>query len=206
MGRSNRAQGSLGGSLSALRALALTYIYARNGVANILPGRCQFSSAVCALQGEGKQSFALNKIEEEVMKTNGKYSLLAGLALLITCFVAANANAQAFKGEFTLTSQAQWGLATLPAGSYEIVMDSAVNGATVKLFRGKDAVALIPAQAHDNAKGENASLTIVRGYVRELKIPQAGVDLQYGVHRSKPMTAPEEREIAQIVPVATTGK
>jgi len=129
---------------------------------------------------------------------------LAGLALLATCF-ATTANAQTVEGKFTLTSEAQWGQAVLPAGVYTIHMDDAGASQLLRVSRGTKAVAMILAQSRDPSSKGEASLTIVNGVVRAFDLPEAGIEYRYSSHRFRPMTAPEEREISEVIPVVTTG-
>jgi len=129
-----------------------------------------------------------------------------GLALLATCFNAGNANAQAVQGKFTLTFAARWGQVILPAGDYSFSMDSVGKPCPITLYRGRNGVAVILAQSQDRKDSGRAELTVVRGTVRSLSLPEMGVIFQYAPQRHKYLTAPEEREIAQIVPVVTTGK
>jgi len=129
-----------------------------------------------------------------------------GLALLAICFNAGNANAQAVQGKFTLTFAARWGQVILPAGDYSFSMDSVGNPCPITLYRGKNGVSVILAQAQDKKDSGRAELTVVRGTVRTLSLPELGVVFQYAPQHHKYLTAPDEREIAQIVPVVTTGK
>jgi len=129
-----------------------------------------------------------------------------GLALLAACLNAGNASAQVFQGKFTLPSETRWGRSTLPAGDYSFTLDSVDTACTLRLYRERRGVALILAQAQDKNYSGPAELTVVRGTVRALNLPKIGIVLQYAPHYPKHLTAPEEREIAQIVPVVATGK
>jgi len=129
-----------------------------------------------------------------------------GLALLAACFNAGNSSAQAFQGKFTLPFEARWGQATLPAGDYSFTLDGVGPMCMLHLYRGRNGVGMILAQAYDKAHSGRAKLTVVRGTARSLSLPEIGVVFQYAPQHRKYLTAPEEREIAQIVPVATTGK
>ncbi len=137
---------------------------------------------------------------------NSKLLRLLGLALLAVCFNAGHASAQVFQGKFTLPFEARWGQAILPAGDYSFRLDSVDPACLVQVYRGNRVVAMLLAQANTQADSGRAQLTVVRGAVRTLSLPSIGVVLQYAPHHFKHLTAPEERELAQIVPVATTGK
>jgi hypothetical protein len=129
-----------------------------------------------------------------------------GLVLLTVCFNAGHASAQMFQGKFTLPFAARWGQATLPAGDYSFRVDGADPGCLAQVYRGNRVVAMLLAQAYTQVNSGRAQLTIVRGSMRTLSLPSIGVVLQYAPYHFKHLTAPEEREIAQIVPVTSTAK
>jgi len=129
-----------------------------------------------------------------------------GLALLAACLNAGPASAQVFQGKFTLPSATRWGQATLPAGEYWFALDSASGTCALRLYRETKGVAVIMAQAQAKNDSGPAKLTVVRGTVRTLSLPEIGMAFQYAPHHPKHLTAPEERGIAEVVPVAVTGK
>ncbi|HME00900.1 MAG TPA: hypothetical protein VKM93_26765 [Terriglobia bacterium] len=131
---------------------------------------------------------------------------LLGLALLAACLNAGHASAQVFQGKFTLPFQARWGEAALPAGDYSFALDSTTGACTLRLYRQGKGVALIMAQGQSKNDSGTAALIVVRGTVRTLSLPKIGTVLQYAPHHGKRLAAPEERIIAQIVPVVSTGK
>ena len=128
-----------------------------------------------------------------------------GLALVAACFNAGFASAQAFQGKFTLPFTARWGQAVLPAGEYWLKLDDVRGTNMLQVYRENRGVALILAQAQNKADSGPAQLTIVRGTVRTLSLPQMGLTLEYAPQHPKHLTAPEERVIAQIVPVAASN-
>jgi hypothetical protein len=129
-----------------------------------------------------------------------------GLAVLAACLNPGRASAQVFQGKFTLPFAARWGQATLPAGDYSFTLDGASGVSMLRVYRGRSGVAMIMAQDQNQNYSGRAELTVVRGTVRTLNLPTIGVVLEYAPHHPKHLTAPEEREIAQVVPVAATGK
>jgi hypothetical protein len=131
---------------------------------------------------------------------------LSGLALLAACFVAGHANAQVFRGRFTLPFQARWGQATLPAGDYSFTLDSVGPTCTLHLYRGKNGVGMILAQSYDKSYSGHAVLTVEQGTVRTLRLPELGIVLQYMPQRPKHLTAPEEWQLAQFVPVVAAAR
>jgi hypothetical protein len=64
---------------------------------------------------------------------------------------------------------------------------------------------MIPAQSYDETSSGHAQLTVEQGTVRTLRLPEIGVVLQYAPQRPKHLTAPEERQLAQLVPVTAVG-
>jgi hypothetical protein len=140
----------------------------------------------------------------------------SGLALLALCFMAGHATAQVFEGKFTLPSPARWGGATLPAGDYSFTLNNVPTTCTLRLYRERDAVGLFSAQSLDESYSGHAELTVVRGTVTSLNLPDIGIVLKYAPQRigifikyaphPKGLTAPKEPELAQLVPVAAAGK
>jgi len=130
----------------------------------------------------------------------------SGLALLATCFVTGHANAQVAQGKFTLPFQARWGQATLPAGDYSFTLDSVDMKSRLCVFHERNIVDMIVAQSYDKASSGRAELTVEQGTVRSLRLPELGIILQYAPQRPKQLTAPEERQLAQLVPITAASK
>jgi hypothetical protein len=131
---------------------------------------------------------------------------LLGLALLAVCFNPGHASAQTLQGKFTLPFEARWGQATLPAGDYSFTLDSVRTNCALRIRRGDKNVAMVLATAHGENYSGQAELSVVGGTIRALNLPELGMVLEYAPQHPKYLTAPEEREIAQIVPVATKVK
>jgi hypothetical protein len=129
----------------------------------------------------------------------------SGLALLAACFVAGHANAQVFQGKFTLPFQARWGQATLPAGDYSFTLDSVDMKSRLRIFHDRNVVDMIVAQSYDTTDSGRAELTVEQGTVRSLRLPELGIILQYAPQRPKHLTAPEERQLAQLVRVTSAS-
>jgi hypothetical protein len=130
----------------------------------------------------------------------------AGLALLAACFVAGHANAQVFQGKFTPPFQARWGQVTLPAGDYSLTLDSVDMKSTLHVYRGQKGVGMILVQSYYKTDSGHAELTVEQGSVRSLRLPGLGIILQYAPQRPKHITAPEERQLAQLLPVTAVAK
>ncbi len=146
------------------------------------------------------------------MNSNRSYKMiwLVGVAVLAACFGAGQARAQEFAGKFTLPFETRWGQAALPAGDYSFRLNKAHSGAMIQLYQGKTSLGFVQAQAYDQSKPGSNALTVVRtkasNTVRELRLPEIGVVLIYSPGRAKPMTAEEERQIANSIPVTKAGK
>jgi len=131
---------------------------------------------------------------------------MLGLAMLAACFSAGHANAQMLQGKFTLPSETRWGQATLPAGDYSFTLASVSSDCPLLIQRGTTNVGMFFATVRDQNYSDHAELRIEKGTVRALNLPSLGMVFEYAPQHHKYLTAPEEREIAQIVPVATNGK
>ncbi len=143
------------------------------------------------------------------MNTNRISTLLRflGLALLTACINPMHASAQMLRGTFTLPTEVRWGQATLPAGDYTFTMESVNRTCPVVIYQGTNHVAMIYAVAQKESFSGPSQLTVVHGRVHTLSIAELGEVLQYTPKGGeKGLTAPEEREIAQYVPVSTAGK
>jgi hypothetical protein len=135
---------------------------------------------------------------------------LATVALLAICFNAGRANAQVVAGKFTLPFEAHWGPATLPPGDYSFTLDKATFDGMITLFRGANAVALISCQGGEDKTFGRSELVVVRNSagrsIRELHLAPIGMVLTYGSHKPRRDKAAEEREVAQVIPIISTGK
>lgn len=132
------------------------------------------------------------------------------VALFIALAAAGLASAQTAQGSFTLPFEARWGTATLPPGDYSFKLDKAQSAGSLQLFRGKDSVALIHSQSYSLESSGRSALTVVRSEsgntVRDLNLPEIGVVLHYAPHKPARSSAAAEREIAQKIPITTSGK
>ena len=115
------------------------------------------------------------------------------------------ASAQVFEGKFTLPSEVRWGLATLPAGQYSFTMDRANPVGLVRVYHGPRPVALILPQSFCDPNSQRSAMVVEAGIVRELSLPQIGVTLSFAAHKPAQRAAPQEKELAQIIPVTAVG-
>ena len=141
------------------------------------------------------------------MKTNQKLSIVSLLALgvLAAGFNAKPASAQELEGKFTLPSEVHWGLATLPAGDYSFKLDAANPKGLVGVCRGLQTVAFVSPLGYGDSESKRSVIVVEAGIVRKLSLPQIGRDLSFAAHKPAHRAAPQEEELAQIIPVTAVG-
>ena len=115
------------------------------------------------------------------------------------------ASAQSLEGKFTLPSEVHWGSATLPAGDYSFTLDQGNGEGLVRVSRGLEAVAMVQPLGYGDSKSKRSVIIVEAGIVRKLSLPQIGMDLSFAAHRPAHRAAPQEEELAQIIPVAAAG-
>jgi hypothetical protein len=145
--------------------------------------------------------------KEKFMKTHQKFTVLRLLVLgvLVAGFNAKPASAQAFQGKFTLPSATRWSYATLPAGDYSFTLDTDYRGSRVTIFRGTQAVARILSPVVNSLKSGRSEIVMESGTVREVNLPTIGVNLHYPTPNPGHRAAPQEPQLAQIIPAAKAG-
>ena len=142
------------------------------------------------------------------MKSIRNNTLLRTLALgvLASCLGAVVASAQPFRGTFSLPTAVRWGAATLQAGNYTLSSEGAKTGNMLQVIHGVKVVALVVPQSHNPAVAGPAMLVIDKGKggftVREIRLPSSGMVLYYAPVKPKHGTAAQEREIAELIPIA----
>ncbi len=141
------------------------------------------------------------------MKTHRKFTVLRllVLALLVAGFNAKPASAQDYKGRFTLLSATRWGNTKLPAGDYSFTADKSYDDGIVTVLRGTQSVAWIRAEGMSKIKSGRSEIVMQGGTVRELNLPTIGVSLHFSTPNPGRLAAPQEGELAQIIPVAKAG-
>jgi hypothetical protein len=86
---------------------------------------------------------------------------LFAAALLATSLFAGTANAQSFKGKFTLTHETHWGQAVLPAGDYLLSFDNHIsNLLVVRDAKSGRGVAYEPINNRQDSKAGGSALLI----------------------------------------------
>ena len=141
------------------------------------------------------------------MNTNRLYTVLRLLVLgaLVAGLNAVPASAQAFRGTFTLPSPARWGMATLPAGDYSFTLDHDYPGSVITVHRGTHPMALIPTRGVSYVKSGPSEMVLEGGAIRKVKLPQVGVVLDYPAPNPRHRAAPQEPQLAQLIPVTAAG-
>ena len=145
------------------------------------------------------------------MKSIRTNTLLRTLALgvLASCLGAVVANAQPFRGTFSLPAEVRWGTATLQAGDYTLSSEGARTGNILQVIQGRKVVAIVLPQSQNPAAAGRAELVIDKGAtgrtVREMRLPDIGVVFYFAPHKAKHGTAAEEREVAQLIPISVTA-
>lgn len=141
------------------------------------------------------------------METNRKLSVhwLLVMGVLVAGLNAKPASAQVLQGKFTLPSEARWGLATLPAGDYSFKLDRGSVQPLVAVYRGARCVALILPSGTRDTTSDRAEIVLQGGIVRELSLPQIRETVRFPAHNPRHRIAPEESQVAQIIPVAVAG-
>ena len=141
------------------------------------------------------------------MKTNRTFTVLRRLVLgaLVAGFNAKTASAQALQGKFTLNSATRWGMATLPAGDYSFTLDHDYAGSVVTIFRGMQGVARIQTPIVNSLKSGSSEMVVDNGTVRDVNLPQIGVNLHYPAHNAGHRAAPKQPEVAKIIQIVATG-
>jgi hypothetical protein len=130
------------------------------------------------------------------------------LAVLGICLTQAPANAQEFRGHFTLPEQVRWGLAVLPAGEYQLELNTIGVASVVEIRgQGKAVMAMAKFRQTDTASEPSALLLVRDGQtltVRTLHMAELGTDLFYGNPAESRMLA-QNRDTLR-VPVTINGK
>jgi hypothetical protein len=155
-----------------------------------------------------------NYEEETTMNSNIRKHLLKAVvvasALLATCLFGGSANAQSFKGKFTLPSETHWGQAVLPAGDYQLRFTQNSFGTEMLVIqnaKSRRIVAFEPVNIReDSTKGESALLITTRGHqriVHSLRIAELGQAFVYDRALAR---AAEEARQTQDVPVVVAQK
>lgn len=137
-----------------------------------------------------------------------------GLALVLAAVAVGvsgvRANAQSYKGTFTLDKQVRWGQAVLPAGNYTLLIDSPQHG-SIATIRGEHKSVMVMANAAEEDVSTKASSLLLIGdsrtpSVRALHLAEAGINLYYPVGKRELELEARSRQDALQIPVDIRGK
>jgi hypothetical protein len=151
------------------------------------------------------------------VKSTRKLKFLNQIALgvMAMCLSVGLGKAQtAYKGEFTLPFEAQWGSAVLPPGNYAFSISTASSpGLRYAVFlngEGKNAIILPLTVPEENVSSNDSHLTLVnaggRYVIQSLQAAELGETFDYGV--STPKVKPMARRQVPVRDATgpTTGK
>src|ERR1035441_7899352 len=109
---------------------------------------------------------------------------ILSLGVLVFCLGGGAANAQSFRGTFSLPNEVRWGAATLQPGAYTFTSEGARNGYMVRLIQGRTVVATLLSQSHDLAMAGRAKLVMDQSTgswtVREIHLPERSEERRVG--------------------------
>lgn len=118
------------------------------------------------------------------MKTLRSFSLVVLTLAAIAAFPAVG-HAQAVEGKFTLSHEAHWGAAVLPAGDYEFRLDSTNYSARVLVMKssGERSALLIPMSMSSGVRVGASQLNLVETgegtFVSSLCLKDPGVEFYF---------------------------
>ncbi len=147
------------------------------------------------------------------MKTRSRWPGWAVLGALAVCFAAGTAGASGpaiYRGKFTLTREARWGLATLPAGDYSFTLDSQSLGGIVTV-QGENQSVMIMLKASDETNSTTQSaLVLIRSNgsarVVSMHLAELGKNFYFAVPKAEQQVLTQGPELIQRVPIAVAGK
>lgn len=148
------------------------------------------------------------------MNTNRSLRMVkfAVLVLLTACMGASLANAQTAAGKFNLPVEVRWGQAVLPPGNYSFTLNFTANlPAYTVVVRGEGHTAsMIASTIVDNNHSGKSELIVerngVRGTVRALRLPYAGLVIYYPVPRAERPVLAQAPALIQRLPILMAQK
>jgi len=149
-------------------------------------------------------------MKSRIMRHITKATIFAA-ALLAVCFSASTANAQGFKGKFTLPYEVRWGRAVLAPGDYQLTFTHDPAGDMIDIQDAKSLRSVALEQINDRQDStEGASALLIRTegkqrVVYSLRIVELGEAFVYE-HPPANGRAVEEAHQTQTVPVLVAKK
>jgi hypothetical protein len=119
------------------------------------------------------------------MKKHITHIIAIAVLALVTFFAIPNRvqAAPVFKGQFTLTSDVVWNGKELPAGNYEITMNSTAMPARILLLGPNGYMFVLTSAVSGKEQGETSNLTVERRngtrYISSLYLADLGIELRY---------------------------
>jgi hypothetical protein len=119
------------------------------------------------------------------MKKHITHIIAIAVLALVTFFAIPNRvqAAPVFKGQFTLTSDVVWNGKELPAGNYEITMNSTAMPARILLLGPNGHMFVLTSAVSGKEQGETSNLTVERRngtrYISSLYLADLGIELRY---------------------------
>ncbi len=136
-----------------------------------------------------------------------RLSLAAGVVAIL--LAAGAARAEKHRGTFTLPVEVYWGQATLPPGDYTFVLDTGKSSCLATIRGEKTAVMVMPAQGTEIIKSGKSALILIRegnrGFVRQLRLVEAGQAFNYAPPRPKGRLLAQGPELVQLIPVRVSS-
>lgn len=133
------------------------------------------------------------------------------LGILAVLFAANTAKAETFRGKFTLPIEVHWGGATLPPGEYTFKLDTAQYHSIATIRGENKAVMVMPNRGTEKARSGQSVLVLTRignrGFVRQLRLVEAGVAFNYAPAGPQGKLIAQGPELIQRIPVhMSSGK
>ncbi|MBI1939888.1 MAG: hypothetical protein HYS33_00110 [Acidobacteria bacterium] len=143
------------------------------------------------------------------MGTIRRLSLAAGIVAML--FAASVARAEEYRGTFTLPIEVRWGNATLPPGDYTFVLEADKFPQLATIRGEKTAAMVMPTRGAGPATSGKSALILIRagnqGFVRQLRLVEAGLAFNYGPPLPKGRLLAQGPELIQRIPVrVSSGK
>jgi hypothetical protein len=141
-----------------------------------------------------------------------KRGITVFMALVALCIGAGAAQAQTYKGRFTLTAPVKWDQANLPAGQYTLTLTSSPSGQKFGIVRSESAhiAVMVMPQVGTQEESPAASELRIQGVggesvVRSLYISDLGLVYNFPVPKNARKNIEQVANSAQRVKVNSSG-
>lgn len=146
------------------------------------------------------------------MKKQFTHFVAIAVLALVTFFAIPNRvhAAPAFKGQFTLTSDAVWNGTELPAGNYDFRLDSTAMPAKILLHGPNGYIFVITSAMSGKDQGSTSSLTVEHRngqcYISSLYLADLGIDLRYRAPKLNEKVIVQGPATVEHIAIAMNGK